>query len=108
MNGEKEMGMDDYERSLYMRCLDIINTKNNTERHYICCILRNLLVDEGFQFPTLLDTNDIFLTFMSMNDEKMWLADNSICYQTNFCSAWWEGSLREPRIRILNFLLNER
>ena len=106
--------IDDYKRELLMRVRDRIENSEKFEEQYgtrfICCAMKYILCEEevvdfledSTSLAELVD--EIFPEFIAMFDGVCWCED-SVYYEITSNQGWWEIDWKEPRIRILDTIL---
>ena len=102
--------MDDLKRTIYMRALDLVN---KPEKPYVCVALTTAFEEIiGYQ-PSCEELQEYLPEFHDLIDYKTWvkfencdtISARSWDNYVNF-RGWWTHFWQEPRIRILNCILN--
>lgn len=97
--------MDDMKRAIYMLALEKIG---KSEEKWVCVALcRAIEGITGAPTVTFEDANKLLPEFHSLYDGKHWYKyGNSIqFYRPLGGRAWWKFGWKEPRVRILNYIL---
>lgn len=107
--------MDDMKRAMYMEALRVMKKSSwYGSTGFICLDLNEALkvLVGGLPFKTLgkLDETlvEFFPEFFEFFDGHAWTQDGECINKQNQHNAWWEKGWLEPRIRILEFILDNR
>ena len=98
--------MDDMKKGVYLQVLRHLQ-EDSPLKHEGLCFLLQASLEAGVPLGTL----EVFQEFYELNDWKRWVKDGySIDYSSSSNTAkdfyWWEKGWKDPRIRILNCILN--
>lgn len=109
--------MDDMKRAVYMEALRTI--RKGCQRGstcFVCLDLNEAL--KAFAGGTILDEKDLgtldetlaefFPEFFELFDGYAWTQAGECVIKMDQHGAWWETCWLKPRIRILEFILNNR
>lgn len=101
--------MDDMKRSIYMSALEKIEKGSTT---WVCVALEYAVREiMGMSFAVFPDEDliELFPEFFTLHDGKTW---DRYGYKERESDpiqivgeAWWKYSWKEPRVRILNYIL---
>lgn len=102
--------MDDMKRAIYMLTLEKISKR---EERWVCLALREAFVEiTGYNLLGSPGSEiiEIFSEFFNLYDARLWYKwGDSILFNSledsASCSSWWQYDWKEPRMRILNYIL---
>jgi hypothetical protein len=102
--------MDDMKRAIYMLALEKISKR---KERWVCLALREAFVEiTGYNLLGSPESEiiEIFSEFFNLYDARLWYkCGNSILFNSledsASCSSWWQYDWKEPRVRILNYIL---
>ncbi len=106
--------MDDMKREIYLLALEKIN-KGKTD--WVCLALKDAAAEIlGYTYGEIFDAllEELLPEFFQLFDGVAWyrtgiLDDDEIDTFTipdrAYCAPWWQRSWKEPRVRILNYIL---
>ena len=103
--------MDDLKRKIYMRALELIHYN---KKPYICAALDLAYAEiAGEWLDDYGELEEFFPEFFNLADYRTWIISSSpdrIFAEPWKCKdegkIWWSSWWQEPRIRILNCILN--
>ncbi len=110
--------MDDMKRAVYMEALRVMKKSSwYGSTGFVCLDLNEALkvIAGGSPLKTLGDFRnldetlvELFPEFFELFDGHAWTQDGECINKQYQHGAWWESGWSEPRVRILEFILNNR
>jgi len=102
--------MDDMKRAIYMLALEKISKE---EEKFVCLALHKAFVEiTGYNLLGSPESEiiEIFSEFFNLYDARFWYKwGNSILFNSledsASCSSWWKYDWKEPRVRVLSYIL---
>jgi hypothetical protein len=98
--------MDDYKRALHMSAQRLLSERRVK---VVCSSLERAISDEGALFEIHDVIEELFPEFFSLHDVRIWFRDGTHLappHETASNFVWWDCRWFEPRIRVLDCVLN--